>query len=88
MKTVGVRGLKAHLNRHLIRVRAGAWLVVTNRGRAIATIAPVQPSAGPAWARRLVAGGIAHWSGGKPAGKTGARKRGPAVSHAVLEDRG
>jgi prevent-host-death family protein len=88
METVGVRDLKAHLSRHLKRVRGGARLVVTDRGRAVATIAPVQTTAGTAWARRLVAEGSAQWSGGKPAGAAGVRGRGPTVSDAVLEDRG
>lgn len=88
MEAVGVRDLKAHLSRHLKRVRAGARLVVTDRGRSIATIAPVEATADTAWALRLVAGGAARWSGGKPTGVTGARERGPTVSDAVLEDRG
>jgi prevent-host-death family protein len=43
MNTVGVRELKTHLSRHLRRVRSGARLIVTERGRAIATIDPVEP---------------------------------------------
>ena len=88
METVGVRDLKAHLSRHLKRVKGGARLVVTDRGRAVATLAPVQTMAGTAWARRLVAEGTAQWGGGKPAGTAGVRGRGPTVSDAVLEDRG
>ncbi|NUR56970.1 MAG: type II toxin-antitoxin system prevent-host-death family antitoxin, partial [Acidobacteria bacterium] len=41
MNTVGIRELKAQLSRHLKRVRAGARLVITERGRAIASIQPV-----------------------------------------------
>ena len=44
MDTVGVRELKTHLSRHLKRVRAGSRLLVTERGRAIATINPVEPT--------------------------------------------
>ena len=90
MDTVGVRELKAHLSRHLKRVRSGARLMVTERGRSIATISPVEGPADVDWAHRLVAAGRAHWSGGKPLGnprlapETGAR----SVSDAVLEDRG
>ncbi len=36
METDGIRELKAHLSRHLKRVRSGARLVVTARGRSIA----------------------------------------------------
>ena len=68
MDTVGIRDLKAHLSRYLKRVRSGARLTVTERGRSIATISPVTTRADLAWADRLVAEGRAHWSGGKPAG--------------------
>lgn len=90
MDTVGIRELKAHLSRHLKRVRSGTRLMVTERGRGIATISPVEAPADAEWAHRLVAEGRARWSGGKPVGSprparvTGAR----TVSDAVLEDRG
>jgi antitoxin (DNA-binding transcriptional repressor) of toxin-antitoxin stability system len=90
MDTVSIRELKAHLSRHLKRVRSGAWLMVTDRGRSIATISPVGAPTNLDWAHRLVAEGRAHWSGGKPVGSlrspraTGSR----AVSDTVLEDRG
>ncbi len=90
METVGIRELKAHLSRHLKRVRSGVRLTVTERGRSIATISPVETPADVVWAHRLVAEGRANWNGGKPAGSarpvavTGDR----TVSRAVLEDRG
>ena len=90
MDTVGIRELKAHLSRHLKRVRSGARLRVTERGRPIASISPVEAPADVDWAHRLVAEGRAHWSGGKPLGGirssrvTGSR----TVSDTVLEDRG
>ncbi len=88
MDTVGIRELKTHLSRHLKRVRAGARLLVTERGRSIATINPVEAPADVDWAHQLVAEGGARWSGGKP---TGARRPaniiGPTASSIVLEDR-
>lgn len=89
MDTVGIRELKTHLSRHLKRVRAGARLLVTERGRSIATISPVDAPADTAWAHQLVATGRARWNGGKP---TGAMKpvklRGRrTASSIVLEDR-
>jgi prevent-host-death family protein len=90
MNTVGIRELKAHLSWHLKRVRSGARLTVTERGRSIATITPVETPVDAAWAHRLVAEGRADWSGGKPVGSprpvrvTGGR----TVSAGVLEDRG
>jgi len=90
MNTVGIRELKAHLSRHLKRVRAGVRLTVTERGRSIATINPVETPADVAWAHRLVAEGRAHWSGGKPVGSSrpAGVKGERTVSDAVLEDRG
>jgi prevent-host-death family protein len=87
MDTVGIRELKAHLSRYLKRVRAGARLIVTERGRSIATITPVETPANVAWAHRLVAEGRAQWSGGKPVGARPVRVAGGTVSDAVLEDR-
>ena len=57
MDTVGIRDLKTHLSRHLKRVRAGARLAVTERGRVIATIVPAEPKADLGWAHDLVASG-------------------------------
>jgi len=90
--TVGIRDLKARLSRHLKRVRAGARLVVTERGRPIAAIVPGEApgaTAEIAWAREMAAGGRAQWSAGKP---RGTRQRvvltgGPSMSDTVLEDR-
>ena len=90
MDTVGIRELKAHLSRHLKRVRSGARLIVTERGRSIATISPVDVPADLTWAHRLVAEGRAHWSGGKPVGGVRPPRitAGRTVSDAVIEDRG
>ena len=89
MNTVGIRELKAHLSRHLKRVRSGARLVVTERGRAIASIQPVETADDVEWAHALVASGRAQWSGGKPEGATPpVRMKGrKTVSDAVIEDR-
>src|SRR5438876_917157 len=69
METVGIRELKMHLSRHLKRVRAGARLLVTERGRSIATISPVDAPVDVEWAHKLVAEGHARWNGSKPAGE-------------------
>jgi prevent-host-death family protein len=88
METVGIRELKMHLSRHLKRVRAGARLLVTERGRSIATISPIEAPTDVEWAHQLVAEGHAHWNGSKP---TGARRppriTGRTASSIVLEDR-
>jgi prevent-host-death family protein len=88
MDTVGIRELKTHLSHHLKRVQAGERLLVTERGRLIATISPVEPSADVDWAHQLVADGRAHWNGGKPTGaKRPAKITGTTASSIVLEDR-
>lgn len=89
MDTVGVRELKSGLSRYLKRVRAGARLTVTERGRAIATLAPFDLPDDVAWAHALIVSGKAQWSGGKPAGATHPAPvvAGRSVSEAVLEDR-
>lgn len=86
---VGIRDLKARLSRHLRRVQAGASIVVTDRGRSIATIAPIEPAPDLGWTQRLVAEGRARWEGGKPAGCSRPVDVAPdrTVSDAVLEDR-
>lgn len=86
--TIGVRELKAHLSACLARARAGERLTVTDRGRPIATIAPIDAPPVPGWIRELVSGRRAQWAGGKPIGL--ARRvpsRGTRASSMVLEDR-
>lgn len=88
METVGIRELKAHLSRHLKRVRSGARLVVTERGRSIATISPIAAQPSVAWAQALIEAGRARWNGGKPAGANRPVKiTGRTASSIVLEDR-
>jgi prevent-host-death family protein len=85
---VGVRELKTHLSRHLKRVQAGERLLVTERGRSIATISPVNVPADVDWAHQLVLDGRAHWNGGKPTGaKRPATITGKTAASMVLEDR-
>lgn len=88
MNDVGIRELKAHLSAYLSRVEAGERLTVTQRGRPIATIAPVEDALEVDWAHRMVAQRRAHWSGGKPAGlRPRIKSRGTPASQMVLEDR-
>ena len=89
MDTVGIRELKTHLSRHLKRVRSGARLLVTERGRSIATINPVDAPADIDWAHQLVAEGRARWNGRKPTGapKPVTLKGRRTASSIVIEDR-
>jgi len=89
MESVGVRELKSGLSRYLKRVRAGARVTVTERGRPIATLAPISVPADLKWAHALVVSGRAQWAGGKPTGATNPQRIAAArsVSLAVIEDR-
>jgi prevent-host-death family protein len=89
METVGIRDLKSHLSHHLRRVRSGVRVLVTERGRAIATIDPVEMPEGVGWAHAIVREGQAHWSGGKPEGcpRPLEMTNGQTLSAAVIEDR-
>jgi prevent-host-death family protein len=88
MDTIGIRHLKAHLSQYLKRVEAGERLLVTDRGRVIASLAPVEQHPSVDWAHAMVAAGRARWSGGKPTGLAARiRSRGKPASRMVLEDR-
>jgi prevent-host-death family protein len=89
MQTVGVRELKAHLSRYLKGVRAGGRLLITDRGRSIAVVSPVEAPAGAEWAHQLVAQGRAQWNGTKPQGamKAVRLKGAKSASAVVIEDR-
>ncbi len=85
---IGIRELKTHLSRYLKRVRAGTRLVVTDRGRSIATITAVETPQETAWLSALIVDGGARWGGGKPRGSTKPPTvTGRSVSSVVLEDR-
>jgi len=92
LTTIGIRQLKAELSKQLRRVEAGETLQVTDRGRVIAMIQPVDDhDESPVLTiiRRMVAEGKVTWSGRKPVGSLRpARLRGTGtVSDAVIEDR-
>jgi prevent-host-death family protein len=88
MSNVGVRELKARLSQQLKRVQRGSRLTITDRGRPIAVLSPVEPQANAAWAWRMVAEGRASWSGGKPRGlSVPVPARGRPTSRMVIEDR-
>ncbi len=88
METIGIRHLKAHLSQCLRRVAAGERLLITDRGRAVASLAPVERRPSVDWAHAMVAAGQARWSGGKPAGLASRiPSRGKPASRMVIEDR-
>ena len=68
--SVGIRELKAQLSAYVERARAGETVVVTDRGRPVAQLAPL---AGESVLERLIADGVAS----RPA----ARRRLPPLVH-------
>lgn len=86
---VGVRELKSGLSKYLKRVALGERITVTERGRPVALLIPVDE---PAIARlqAMVIAGTARWTGGKPRGSARpARLRsGASVAQTIGEDRG
>lgn len=85
METVGVRELKARLSEYLRLAGKGRRIVVTDRGKEVATIGPV--AAERKALEDLVAEGKLKWSGKKPAGVKGVRVKGKSVAEAVIDDR-
>lgn len=85
---VGIRELKAHLSRYLRRVKAGATLVITERGKPIGRLLPIKPDAETRLAE-LAQVGLLEWSGRKLAPRQPvARPRGKrTVAELLLEDR-
>ena len=89
MDVIGVRELKAHLSKRLKLVQAGARLTVTDRGRAIATLAPVDAPKDIPWVTRMVAEGGARWGGGRLTPlRSRVKSKGMPASRMVIEDRG
>ena len=86
---VGARELKSRLSEYLRRVKAGQTIIVTERGKAIGQIVPIQPSL-EGRLQGMVEAGMVEWNGQKlKARHPGVRNRGiRQVSDLVIEDRG
>lgn len=88
MTEVGVRELRDQLSAYLKKVRAGERLFITDRGRPIAVICPVDAPQLPPELQTLLDRGVATWSGGKPRGaKNPPQVRGRTVAETLVEDR-
>ena len=61
--SVGIRELKAKLSEHLDRVKAGATVTVTERGKPIARLVPMERIEPPESWKPLIASGAIKWSG-------------------------
>ena len=62
-QAVGVRELKAKLSEHLAEVKAGATITVTERGKPIARLVPIERIEPPENLRPLIEAGLVSWSG-------------------------
>ena len=89
MKTVaGVRDLKNNLSHYLREVKKGRSIVITERGKIVATIVPAQECATAEKLQKLARSGLGTWRGGKPKGASRAVViKGKPVADIVLEDR-
>lgn len=88
MIQAGVRDVKNHLSEYLRRVRRGERIVITDRGRPIATLAGLAEGESDEAGWRLVRQGLGEWSGGKPRGLSDPpRIPGRRAQEVVIEDR-
>ena len=88
MTKVGVETLKDQLGDYLKRARGGERIVITEHGRSVALLIPLEEDAPTKRAWELVEAGAANWSGGKPGGaRRRPKARGKSASAIVLEDR-
>jgi len=87
MESVGIRQLKAHLSEYVRRAEAGETVMVTDRGREVARLAPPRKNEG---LRELMAKGIVRGSGGKMdlSDIEPVDLPGEPLTEAVLEQRG
>jgi len=86
--TVGIRELKARLSAYMRQVKAGATLLITERGKPIGRIVPLSPSV-ETRVQELAQAGLVAWSGRRLVPRAPvARTRGKrTVAGLLLEDR-
>jgi prevent-host-death family protein len=87
MARVGVRELKSKLRYYLSLASKGQQVVVTNRGRDVAVITPVEEAAARTRLATMVREGAATWEGSKPGVQKAVMARGKPASSIVIEER-
>jgi prevent-host-death family protein len=87
MVKAGIRKLKNNLRYYMSLVRNGEQVVVTNRGRDVALIVPVEGSDNYSRLMEMVKEGLAIWEGGKPIAPEPIAASGKPVSEIIIEDR-
>lgn len=89
MQQAGIRELKNRLSHYVRKVREGAVVEVTERGRPVAYLVPSRQEAIRKELEPLIKAGLVSWSGGKPVGLANpVRVTGKPLSEMILEDRG
>ena len=85
---VGTRELKNKLSEYLRRVKAGETIIVTDHGKTIGHIVPVQPSVEQR-IQSMVAAGQAEWNGQKikPHIPVAKNKGDRTLTDLIVEDR-
>jgi len=85
---VGIRELKNRLSEYVERVKNGAEVMVTDRGRPVAVLRRTDRAPIAEVVSRWAADGIVSWQGGKPRGcEQPPRVRPGRAAAVVLEDR-
>ena len=89
METIaGVRDLKNRLSHYLREVKKGRSVMITETGKIVATIVPVQERAAVEKLKKLARSGLGTWRGGKPKGASrSVVVKGKPVGDIVLEER-
>jgi len=87
MAKVGVRKLKNNLRYYISIVRSGEQVVVTNRGRDVALIVPLETPDNYSRLIGMVKEGLAAWGGGKPITPEPVVASGKPASEIVMEER-
>ena len=87
MAKAGIRKLKNNLRYYISLVRSGEQVVVTNRGRDVALIVPVEGADNYSRLMEMVKEGLAIWEGGKPIAPEPIPASGKPASEIVIEER-
>lgn len=85
---IGIRQLKARLGNYMRQVKAGATLIITERGKPVGRIVPIKLSV-ESRTQELIQAGLVAWSGHKltdtaPVARTQDRR---TVAELLLENR-
>lgn len=86
--TVGIRDLKAQLSQYLRQVKSGETIIITEWGKPVGRIIPIETSLNEKM-ETLISTGFIVWSGGKlpPTMPVAKLKGNKTISQLLLEDR-